>query len=144
RSFDRDPELLNGCKRIVRQPGVEFLESLFACKDFKPMNLAAAPRGLLDGSIENQLRCFPNVATGPVPLNERNDGVIRNDQFRSAQRDLLAVRGRFQTIKFHPTSRCKTTKTNMRFERMSIEPVSIKRQVCRWAKRCGGRFPRLG
>src|SRR5262249_29906745 len=93
RSFDGDAECLARRQGIVGQPRIEFLEGFFAGENLKPLNLPAASRCFLDGGVENHLRSFPDVSSGTVSFNERNNRVVRHSQLRAGSRYLLSSRG---------------------------------------------------
>ena len=81
--FDGDAKVAGGVDGVVGQPGAELAVGLFAGEDLKPANGALAAVGLLDGGVEDALRGLPDVAAGAVAFDERNDGIVGNDELAS-------------------------------------------------------------
>ena len=93
RSLDGDPQVARRGHRVVRQPGCELAEGLFAGEDFKPANRTLAAVGLFDRCVENALRSLPDVAARAVALDEGNDGIVGHFELPVLVVDGLAVFG---------------------------------------------------
>ena len=91
RALDGHAEIANRVDSIVRQPLRKSVECFFAGEDFVPRNFALAAIGVLDCSVENPARSFPNVATSAVSFDERNDRIVRDLQFAAAVIDGRSV-----------------------------------------------------
>ena len=101
RALDRNSKFLNRGECVVGQPASEFLKRFFPSENFEPDHFARSLRNFLDRGIEHQLRRFPNVRSGAVSFDKRNDGVVRNHQIPSAEGDFLSRCGDFYSIKLH-------------------------------------------
>src|SRR5215831_6657975 len=91
RAFDGNAKITNGFHRIVREPFLECIESLFTGENFVPCDLALAAISMLDGRVENAPRSFPDVAAGAIAFDERDDRVVRNLQLAPAVFDRRSV-----------------------------------------------------
>src|SRR5215469_750971 len=92
-ALDGDAEFANGGDAVVGQPGIEFGHGFFAGEDFKPGHAALALIGLFHGRVEHANRSLPDVTTGAIPLNERDDRIVGNLVFSVAVLNGSAIRG---------------------------------------------------
>src|SRR6266568_847294 len=91
RPLDADEVLAERLDRLVGEPGVELRERLLAGVDLGPGDAPRATVGLLDRGAEDAHRRAPDVAAGPVALDEGDDRPIRNGELSPDQGDLRAV-----------------------------------------------------
>ena len=87
RTLDADVVLAERLDRLVRQPGVELLEALFAGVDFLPRDLPLAAVRFLDRGVEHAHAGAPDVGAGAVAFDERDDRIVRHDELSVAARD---------------------------------------------------------
>ena len=81
---------------LTESSGSQFLnlaKGLFAGKNLKPFHRAFSAIGLLNSGVENALGGAPDIATGTVALDKRNDGMIGNAVLAVRILDRLAVFG---------------------------------------------------
>src|SRR5467141_1963117 len=81
RPFNRNAKISNRVHRLVGQPLLEFFECFFSREHFKPGNLALPAVRLFDRRVENAPRRLPDVASGPIPLDKRNDRTVGYNEF---------------------------------------------------------------
>jgi hypothetical protein len=93
RSLDGDAEVARGGYGVVGQPGGELAEGLLAGEDFKPLDLALAAVSFFNRGVKDALRGLPDVASGAVAFNERDDGIVRNFKLAVFVLDGLSVFG---------------------------------------------------
>src|SRR5688572_29419401 len=89
-TFDSDEIFLEGLDRVVWQPVVEFVLGGFAREHFEPGDLAFAAVGLFHRCVENALARRPDIRSGAVTADERNDRVFWNVKFSVLNRDFPA------------------------------------------------------
>src|SRR5207244_8344312 len=87
RSFDSDEVLSKRIDCLVWQPVVELLETFFPGVHFFPGDLPPAAVRFLDGGIEDARARAPDVATGAVAFDERNDRIVGDLGLAVPQRD---------------------------------------------------------
>ena len=87
RTLDADVVLPEGVDGLVGQPGVELLEALFAGVDFLPRNLPLPAERFLDGGVQHAHAGAPDVGTGAVAFDERDDRIVRHDELSVLARD---------------------------------------------------------
>ena len=104
RAFDRDSKFLDRGERIAGQPVAELIKRFFSREHFVPDYFARTFRNFFNRSIENELRCLPDIATRSITFNKRNDRIVRNDQVLPTQGNLLPRCGDFNTIELHSSS----------------------------------------
>src|SRR5476649_660503 len=80
RSFDADEILAEGLDGVVWQPAAELLEAFLTGVDLHPRDLLFAGVGLLDGGVEYADARAPDVRSGAVAFDKRNDRVVRDDK----------------------------------------------------------------
>ena len=80
RPLDADVVLAERLDGLVRQPVVELLEALLAGVDFHPRDLLLAAVRLVDGGIEHAHARAPDVGTGAVAFDERDDRIVGHDE----------------------------------------------------------------
>src|SRR2546422_2778181 len=78
RPLDGDPVPADRLERLLGEPAAHLLEGLLAGEHFAPHD-GASTRGLLHRGVEHALRRPPDVRSGAVAFDERNDGLVRND-----------------------------------------------------------------
>src|SRR3990172_2383662 len=81
RPFNANLMLPNRLDRLLRSPFFLQLKGLHPCIDFEPMNFSLAPITFHYSGIEDPNRCLPDIGPHPIPLNIRNDGLIRHDKY---------------------------------------------------------------
>ena len=91
RSLDGNTKFADRVYSLVGKPVIELGFGFLSGKDFKPRYLALTPVGLLDSGVEHSLGSPPDVASGAVALNERNDRILRDLVLPAAIADLGAV-----------------------------------------------------
>src|SRR3990172_2696546 len=81
---------------IIVEPGVRSIDLIcfFAGVDLEPNNAALAGIRLLHGRIEDALRSPPDIGSGTVPFNKRNDGMIGHIELAVGDGDLRSRGGR--------------------------------------------------
>ena len=87
RSLDADQVVTKGLDGIVRQPIVELLEALLTRVDLEPGDLPLAAVSLRDRGVEDAHAGTPNIRTGAVTFDERDDRIVRNDETAVFLRD---------------------------------------------------------
>src|SRR4029078_10569460 len=80
RTLDANEIVPKGFDGVVGKPVIELLVTFFAGIDFHPCDLAFPAIGFLDRGVEHAHAGAPDVRTGAVALDERNDRMIGNDQ----------------------------------------------------------------
>jgi len=98
RPLDPDQKFLERFHRFIRQPGIEQFESLLARVDFHPVDLTLAAVGFLHRRIEHAHRSPPDVASRPVALDERDDGMVGNLQFTVLDDNFRPASGDFDLL----------------------------------------------
>ena len=88
--FDTDYIFLERFDRVLGQPVIEFVLGGLAGIDFEPDDLALAAVGFLHCGLEDALAGRPDVRSGAVAANKRQDGMIRNVQFSVFEGDFSA------------------------------------------------------
>src|ERR1019366_2163147 len=91
--LDADAQLAEGRDRVIGQPGLEAVHGLFAGEDFVPGDPALAVIGNFNCRIEYPDRRFPDIAPGAVTFDERNDGIVWDDQLTVFVSDLAPAGG---------------------------------------------------
>ena len=77
------------------------VEGLLAGHDLDPRDLLLAAVGLLDRGIEHALRRPPDVRAGAVPLDERDDRLVRNLDRLAVPPDALSPLRNAQILQAH-------------------------------------------
>ena len=135
RPFNADPQVAKCSHRVIRQPCIELLLSLFTGENLVPRDLALPAVSFFHGGIEYSNGGLPYVAAGSVPLDVRNDRVIGNDKSPVGKRDLVAHCGQRQAV----IRRHSTPPTQVSFSYLS-SPAS--RRIVRTSQvrvtGCGG------
>ena len=98
RSFDGDAEIAGRVDGVIGEPGFELAEGLFAGVDFEPLYGALAAVRLLDCGVEDPLRGAPDVASGAVAFDKRDDGMVGDGEFSIGILDRLAAGGQRQSV----------------------------------------------
>jgi hypothetical protein len=94
RALDADQVLAERLHRLVGEPVVHRLERLFARQHLVPGDLPLSPVGLLHRRVEHHHRGPPDVAAGPVALDEWDEGVVRDVELALREGDFLTGGGR--------------------------------------------------
>src|SRR6266850_1693717 len=84
RALDAHVIFAEGFDSIVRQPAAELLEALLARKYFHPGDLPFSAIRFLDGGVEDADAGTPDIASGAVAFDERNDRIVGHDQLTAA------------------------------------------------------------
>src|SRR5438477_342182 len=77
-------------ERLVGEPAAGGFERLLAGEDLPPVHAALAAGGALHGRVEHAAGRPPDVRPRPVPFNEGNDGLLRNDPAAALVIDRIA------------------------------------------------------
>src|SRR6185312_6232159 len=99
--LDRDSEVARGLHRILGQPLAEALEGLLAGEDLIPGDAAFAAVAELDGGVPHRAARLPDVTAGAVALDERDNGVIGDDEFAVPRLDRFAGRYGQAVVRSH-------------------------------------------
>src|SRR5437879_2728663 len=111
RTFDSDQIFAERFYRIVWQPFIEFVFRCLASKDLKPCDFLFPGVCLFNRSIEHTDTRRPNIWSGPVSADERNDRLIRHIQpvrsgnLFTCRRSDISVRHKGQTVEAAALSR---------------------------------------
>jgi hypothetical protein len=84
-----DPDVV-GAKRLdglVRQPVVELLEALFAGVHLFPRDLPLPAVCAVDRGVHHPHARAPDVRSGPISFDERNNRIVRDDEPAALQRN---------------------------------------------------------
>src|SRR5579872_1009661 len=98
RTLDGHAEFANGIDRVLGKPITEFGKSFLAGEDLIPGNAALPPVGFLDGGVEDADGGFPDVASGAIAFDKRNDWIIRDLIATIAIGDARAVGGHGKVV----------------------------------------------
>src|SRR5208282_3232859 len=93
RPLDRHQVVAAGGHRFIGQPGVVGLVGLFSREHLHPANLALRAVRLEHRRVEHSHARAPDVAPGPIALDEGHDGPIRYVQLAVGGGYFLAPRG---------------------------------------------------
>ena len=78
RAFDGHAKFFDCVNRVLRKPIIEFCLGFFSSKDFVPDHAAFPAISFFDGRIEDAHRGFPDIASGAVAFDKRNDWIGRS------------------------------------------------------------------
>src|SRR6185436_9804195 len=87
RTLDANVVLPERLDRLIRKPRVELLEALLAGVDFLPCDLPRAAERFLDRGVQDTDARPPDIRTGAVAFDERDDRIVRHDEMSLAARD---------------------------------------------------------
>src|SRR5262249_15951057 len=98
RSFDRHAKVPRRFYRVVRQPLLECVKRLFACEYFEPRHAPLPAVRLLYRCVKYTVGSFPDVAPGSVPLDVRNNRILRHLQEAIRVANRLSLRRYCQPV----------------------------------------------
>src|SRR6185503_6094696 len=87
-----DEEFIERFDGVVGQPVVELLEGGFTGEHFEPGSLAFVGVGFVHRGVEHTLTRGPNVRSGAVAADKREDRVVRNGEFAILNGDFATGR----------------------------------------------------
>src|SRR6185369_12550138 len=79
--------------RVVGQPAAKLLEAFLARKHFHPRDPPFSAIRLLDGRVENAHAGSPDIASGAVAFNKRDNRIVRHDELSVSSCDGRTGRG---------------------------------------------------
>ncbi len=94
RPLDRHQVMADGSQRIVRQPALELVLGLLAGQHLEPVDPSVVAIGAPYRVVEDVLRRAPDVGSGAVSFNERDDRLVGHGKRALAHGDWLPRRRR--------------------------------------------------
>ena len=101
-AFNADEKFAERFNRIVRQPFIEFVLGHLPGENFEPRNFLFTAESFLDRGIEHAHAGRPDIRSGAISANERNNWLIRNLQLSVIDGNSFARRRRNVFVRHKP------------------------------------------